>query len=612
MPIQAQPRFVPQQPVERDTLPKLFFQAIDRFNRPDAMRYKASGAWMTLSHQEVEERVTRLAAALAGMGIGRGDRVALLSENRPEWAMVDYAALGLGAMDVPIYPTLPANQIAYILRDSGARVVFVSTREQLAKVLEIRAEVPSLERVVAFDPPDGTQNAEHFADVLNDGKRRIEAGETENFRELAMRVERDDVATLIYTSGTTGDPKGVMLTQFNIASNVAAAQQHGVLKANPGDIALSFLPLSHIFERTADYFYWDNGTCIAYAESIEKVADNMGEVRPHLMVAVPRLYDKIYAKVMGATGIKKKLVMWAKGVGESIADERFAGREPSGMLAFQGRLAHKLVFSKLHGRTGGRIHTFISGGAPLAAEVGKFFFAAGLPVYEGYGLTETSPVITANKPGKVRLGTVGHVLPGVEVRVDETGEILVRGPNIMKGYWNKPDATAEVIDSDGWFHTGDVGEFDADGYLRITDRIKNLLVTAGGKNIAPQPLENQAAMSPYIAQVVMLGDRRAFPTMLLVPDFENLAPWAQGQGIDASNHTALAADPRVKQFLESEALSRLEGFARYEMPKKVSIVAEEFTIESGMLTPTMKVKRKIVEERYRNVIEDMYAAGVEA
>jgi len=576
------------------------------------MRYKAAGTWMTLSYQEVGERVTRLAAAMGGMGIGRGDRVALLSENRPEWAMVDYAALGLGAMDVPIYPTLPANQIAYILRDSGARAIFVSTREQLAKVLEIRAEVPSLERVVAFDPPGGAQNVEHFADVLEDGRRRIEAGEAENFREAAMRVERDDVATLIYTSGTTGDPKGVMLTQFNIASNVAAAQQHGVLQANPGDIALSFLPLSHIFERTADYFYWDNGTCIAYAESIEKVADNMGEVRPHLMVAVPRLYDKIYAKVMGATGVKKKLVMWAKGVGESIADERFAGREPTGMLALQGHLANKLVFSKLQARTGGRIHTFISGGAPLAAEVGKFFFAAGLPVYEGYGLTETSPVITANRPGKVRLGTVGHVLPGIEVRVDQTGEILARGPNIMKGYWNRPEATAEVIDTDGWFHTGDVGEFDADGYLRITDRIKNLLVTAGGKNIAPQPLENQAAMSPYIAQVVMLGDRRAFPSMLLVPDFENLLPWAQAQGIGTSDHKALAADPRVKQFLESEALSRLDNFARYEMPKKVSIVAEEFTIESGMLTPTMKVKRKIVEERYRDVIEDMYAAGVEA
>ena len=609
MAAQNQPVFVQQDPVERDTIPKIFLSAIDRFGRVDVMRFKQFGTWMPLSHFEVEQRVARLATALRASGIGAGDRVALLSENRPEWAIVDYAALGLGAIDVPIYPTLPPNQIAFILRDSGARVLFVSTRDQLAKIREIRDQIPDVQRVVIFDDPAGDGGAERFSEMLDEGAREIAAGSVEPFREVALRVGRDDVATLIYTSGTTGDPKGVMLTHFNIASNVAACQQHGVLRANRGDVALSFLPLSHIFERTADYFYWDTGTAIAYAESVEKVADNMGEVRPHLMVAVPRLYDKIYARVMGATGVKKKLVMWAKRVGETIAEGRLAGREPSGWLALQGRVADKLVFSKLRARTGDRIHTFISGGAPLSADVAKFFFAAGLPVYEGYGLTETSPVISTNRPGRVRLGSIGIPVPGVEVRVDQNGEILARGPNIMKGYWNKPEATAEVIDADGWFHTGDIGEVDADGFLRVTDRIKNLLVTAGGKNIAPQPIENQVAMSPYISQVVMLGDRRAFPSLLLVPDFDNLAPWAQAQGIDTSDHSALAADPRVKTFLEQEALARLEGFARYEMPKKVSLVPDEFTIDSGMLTPSLKIRRKIVEERYKDVIEGMYASS---
>ncbi len=598
------PGLIPQEPVERDTLTRLFFSAVDRLARPDAMRYKQGGQWRTLSHREVEERVTRLAAALASMGVERGDRVALLSENRPEWAMTDYAALGLGAIDVPIYPTLPANQVAFILNDCTAKVVLVSSREQLDKILEIRGEVPSLTQVIVFDEVGEVEGVQPFGDVLEQGEREIQSGGFGDFRERARAVDRDDVATLIYTSGTTGDPKGVMLTHFNLASNVAAIWQHDVVAPTPGEIALSFLPLSHVFERMVDYFYWDAGISIAYAESIEKVADNMLEVSPHMMVAVPRVFDKIYTKVMGATGIKKRLVMWAKGLGEAAAEQKLAGRETAS--GFGLRLADKLVFSKLRARTGGRVRLFISGGAPLSADVAKFFFAAGMPVYEGYGLTETSPVLTANKPGAVRLGTVGTPIPGVEVRTDENGEILTRGPNIMKGYWNKPEATAKVIDTEGWFHTGDVGEFDADGFLRITDRIKNLIVTAGGKNIAPQPMENAAAMSPYVSQVVMIGDRRAFPTLLVVPDFENLQVWAKEQGIDTADRERLVRDARVEQLLERETIGRLESFARYETPKKISITPEEFTIESGMLTPTMKVKRRVVEERYHDVIEGMY------
>jgi long-chain acyl-CoA synthetase len=597
---------VPPQPAERDTIPRIFLRAVERFDRPDAMRYKEGGMWKTLSHGELEARVSRLAAALASSGIGRGDRVAILSENRPEWAISDYAALSLGAIDVPLYPTLPPNQIAYILRDCGARVVLVSTRQQLAKIQEIRGELPELEQVIAFDFPSGAHEVEWLLDVLERGREAIERGEAGNFREAALGVGTADVATLIYTSGTTGNPKGVMLTHHNLASNVAATQQHGVYTPEPGDVALSFLPLSHVFERMVDYWYFDAGISIAYAESIDKVADNLTEVSPTIAVSVPRLFDKIYTKVMGATGIKKKLVLWAKRVGEAVMDERMAGREPSGGLAFQYRLADWLVFSKLRQRTGGRLRTFISGGAPLSADVAKFFLAAGLPVYEGYGLTETSPVIAANRPGDVMLGTVGKPVPGVEVRIAESGEILTRGPHVMKGYWNNPEATAEVIDAEGWFHTGDVGELTPDGFLRITDRIKNLIVTAGGKNVAPQPIENQAAMSPYVAQAVMIGDRRPYPVLLLVPDFENLSAWARQQGIDSSDRKALVEEPRVRELLERDALGRLQDFARYETPKKVCILPDELTIESGMITPTLKVKRKAVEERYREEIEALY------
>ncbi len=601
----TQPVFVPQSPFERDTLTKIFFGAIDRFGRPDALRYKQGGQWRTLSHVEVEQRVTRLAAALAEMGVERGDRVALLSENRPEWAISDYAVLCLGAADVPIYATLPPNQIAYILNDCGARVILVSTREQLAKILEIRAEVPELREVIVFDDTTGAEGVRRFAEVLEQGRKAVEEGRAENLRERARAVEPDNLATLIYTSGTTGDPKGVMLTHYNIASNVAAVHQHQVMDVGPGDVALSFLPLSHSFERMVDYYYWDSGMSIAYAESIEKLGENLVDVAPHIVAAAPRVFDKIYTRVMGATGIKKKLVMWAKRVGEARAEEQLAGRQPAESIQF--KLADKLVFSKLRGRTGGRIRAFISGSAPLSADVAKFFFAAGLPVYEGYGLTETSPVLTVNKPGAVRLGTVGLPIPGVEIRLGENGEILARGPNIMKGYWNNPDATREVIDEEGWFHTGDVGEFDTDGFLRITDRIKNLIVTAGGKNIAPAPIEGEAAMSPYVSQVVMLGDRRPFPSLLVVPDFENLSTWAKEQGIDTADRQRLVEDPRVRELLERETLGRLGSLARYEMPKKITVVAEDFTIESGFLTPTLKVKRRVVEDRYRDQIEALYA-----
>jgi long-chain acyl-CoA synthetase len=599
------PRFVPLKDPERDTLNKIFFSAIDRFGRPDALRAKEAGQWRDYAHQDVLDRVTRLAAWLDGLGVGAGDRVAILAENRPEWAITDYAVLGLGAADVPIYPTLPSNQVAFILNDSEARAVLVSTREQLDKILEIRDQVPSLRAIVAFDDPAGAKGVERFSDVLDQGRRAVEEGRFADFRERALAAGRDDLATLIYTSGTTGDPKGVMLTHYNIASNVEGVRQHGLFEMGPGDVAISFLPLSHSFERMVDYYYWDTGVTIAYAESIEKLAENLVEVQPHLTAAAPRVFEKIYTKVLGATGIKRRLVLWAKRVGEAFAEEQLAGRDPE--PGFQVKLADRLVFSKLRERTGGRIRAFVSGSAPLSADIAKFFFAARLPVYEGYGLTETSPVLTVNRPGETKLGSVGKPIPGVEIRLGEGGEILARGPNIMKGYWNQPEATAEVIDDEGWFHTGDVGEIDSDGFVTITDRIKNLLVTAGGKNIAPAPIEGKASMSPYVSQVVMLGDRRPFPALVVSPDFENLEPWAREQGVNVSNRGALVTDRRVHELLEKETLGRLEGLARYEMPKKILVIPEELTIESGALTPTLKVKRRFIEERFRDEIEALYA-----
>jgi long-chain acyl-CoA synthetase len=600
---------VPLRPVERDTIPKIFFGGLDRHGGPQAMLARAAdGRWTPLSHAQVLEQVTAAAAALRAAGIAPGDRVALLSENRPEWAITDFAAVGLGAVDVPIYPTLPANQVEYILRDSGAKAIFVSTAAQAAKIQEIRGDLPALEHVVSFD---GLKEAgiTSFADFLAGGRNVVRSGGFADFRARALAVGRDEVATLIYTSGTTGNPKGVMLTHWNLASNVAGCLQHGLDGViHKGDVTLSFLPLSHVFERMVDYLYWDVGATTAYVESMDRVADYLGEVRPMIAVSVPRLFEKIYARVVGGTGLRGKLVGWARGVGEAVADATLAGREPSAGQKLRYRIADRLVFSKLRQRTGGRVRNFVSGGAPLSAEVAKFFFAAGLPVFEGYGLTETSPVIAVNKPGAARLGTVGQPIPGVEVRIDgATGEILTRGPHVMKGYWGNDEATREAVDADGWFHTGDIGELTADGFLRITDRLKNIIVTAGGKNVAPQPMENVAVMSPFIGQAVIIGDRRPFPSILVVPEWENLLPWAAAQGITETDHAALARDPRVVELMEKEALGGLGEFAKYERPKKVAVLSEEFTIESGMLTPTLKIKRKLVEKHYADLVEQLYA-----
>ncbi len=590
------------------TLTKLFFDACDRFaKKPAALQFKKDNRWHDIPHADLLQRVRHFALALRRLGVQRGDRVAILSENRPEWAIADYACLCLGATDVPVYPTLPAAQVRYILKDSGAVAVCVSSAAQLAKILEIKAELPSLRYVIAFDADATGEGVTALAAHVQSGAAADAAGDGSRFKDDALAARPDDLATIIYTSGTTGDPKGVMLSHNNIYSNVVSAIPQ--LEVVETDSALSFLPLSHIFERMVDYALFHSGVTIAYAESIDTLVVNLGEVKPTIVCSVPRVYEKVYARALEnalASPVRKRIFFWAKNVGERWADHTLAGREPPGGLALAYRIASKLVFSKLRARVGGRLRFFVSGGAPLAADIAKFFFAAGLPIYEGYGLTETSPVIAVNSPKKMRLGTVGAVIPGVEVTIAEDGEILCRGPNVMKGYFNKPDATREAIDPQGWFHTGDIGTFE-DGCLKITDRKKDLIVTAGGKNVAPQPIEGMAKKSKFVANAVMIGDKRRFCILLVVPQYEHLEPWAKrDMNLAFKDRRELIGLPEVRQKMEQEVLGALTGLASYEMPKKLLLLEHDFTIESGDLTPTLKVKRRVVEKKFQREIDALY------
>ena len=591
------------------TLTQLFFDAAERYDRPDALQVKVNGAYQPISHRTVVERVRHVALGLQELGLARGDRVAIISENRPEWAISDFGCLTAGMTDVPVYPTLPAEQARYVIADSGARIVLASTPEQVAKIASVRAQLPAVTHVVTF----GAERSPGADMTLAELERTGAAAETPErlarYKAESRAAKPDDLATLIYTSGTTGAPKGVMLTHDNFYSNVAAAARSIPFEGR--DVALSFLPLSHVFERMGGhYLMWHTGTSIAYAESVESVANDMGIVRPTLMLSVPRLYEKMYARVlenaMAGGAAKQRIFFWARRVADRWADEKLAGREPAGALALQYRIAQKLVFSKLKARTGGNLRYFVSGGAPLSPEINKFFYAAGLVILEGYGLTETSPVIAVNTPSAFRLGTVGRPVDGVEVRIAPDGEILTRGPHVMRGYYNQPEDTAAVIDGEGWLHTGDIGRLE-DGFLRITDRKKDLIVTAGGKNIAPQPIEGRIKTNKFVLQAVMLGDRRPFPVVLVVPNLEQLEKWAREEGLTWTSAAGLLAMPAVTAKMEREVLGQLAGLASFETPKKIALLEHDFTIERGELTPKLSVKRKVVEDRYRGVIDGLYA-----
>ncbi|MDH3270974.1 MAG: long-chain fatty acid--CoA ligase [Gemmatimonadota bacterium] len=588
-------------PVPESTLTDLFFEAVEWFgDAPAFQRFEGADRVVDISYAEALVQVRRVGLALKDMGFVRGDRVAILSENRYEWAIVDYGCLCTGVIVVPIYPTLTAPQLRYILEDSGSTLVFVSGQAQAEKVVEATEAIAHRVDIVAFDPAS-VRDVVAWGDFLERG----EGGDTTWFRTEALEAEPHDVATVLYTSGTTGQPKGVMLTHNNIASNVRGSRM--ILPLGNEDNTISFLPLSHILQRMVDYLFFWTGCTIGYPRSLDTLIVDLKKLEPTVVVSVPRIYEKIYNGVMDARGLKKKLIDWAVGVADRAADLRLAGDRPRGFLALKYAIADKLVFSKVKDAVGGRLRYFVSGGGPLAPALNRFFYSIGLTILEGYGLTETSPVTNVNTEAFFRIGTVGKPIPSTEIRIAPDGEILVRGPQVMKGYYKKPELTAEVIDSDGWFATGDIGTIDADGYLTITDRKKDIIVTAGGKNVAPQPVENRLSTHPLVEQVVMVGDKRRYPSLLVVPSFGLLESWAKGQGIAWSSRDELIHDPRVVKHVETELFARLGDFASYERPKKIALLEHEFTVENGLLTPTLKVKRRVVHEKLEAVIDDLYA-----
>ncbi len=588
------------------TLTQLFFHAIDRFaTKRAALRYKMDGEWHDITHQELARRVKHIGLGLRELGVNPGDRVAILSNNRPEWAISDFGCLTVGCADVSVYPSLTPPQIQYILEDSGAVAIFVEDAEQLEKVIQIQETLANLRHIVAFQN-DGVQPVMRFKELAQLGES-AEANYP-SYHDDAMAIPPDALATLIYTSGTTGEPKGVILTHGNLTSNALAAIE--VLPVGANDLCLSVLPLSHAFERNAGFYVMlGAGATIAYAENFNTIGPNLKEIRPTVMLAVPRLYEKMYARILeralSGGAVKKRIFLWARRTAEAWADCKLEKRPVPMGLALRYRIASRLVFSKLIAQTGGRLRFFISGAAPLLPEIAKFFYAAGLPVLEGYGLTETSPVISVNPLEAPRVGTVGVILPGIDIKIAEDGEILVRGPNIMHGYYGKPEQTREVLEENGWFHTGDIGEV-TDGYLRITDRKKDIIVTAGGKNIAPQLIENRVKARPFVSNVVMIGDKRKFPIVLIVPEAAALRNWAKERNLASDDVHALLQLPDVTAKIEREVMVNLRDLASYQIPKKVVIVEDDFTVENGALTPSMKVKRHVVEERYREKIDACY------
>ncbi|MFQ5664502.1 MAG: AMP-dependent synthetase/ligase [Terriglobia bacterium] len=591
------------------TLNQMLLDSLRSYNKPDLLWHKQGGRWQKTSAATFLRRVASLAGALKELGICQGDRVGVFSENRPEWHTADLAILGLGAINVPVYPAESVERLRYILSDSGARLCFVSGQEQFEKVQAVWKELSHLEMVIPFAPLPGKES--------EPGRRVISwervAGEDSpegvvgEFERSAGAQKPEDIASLIYTSGTTGTPKGALLTQRNFASNVSSGME--LFGWQSGDLALSLLPLCHIYERTADYGYFVHGLSIAYAEGFEKVAENLREVRPTVMAVVPRFFEKLYARLMevlrAAPAPKQKLFRWAVRTGREALPYRLAGQPLPGGLRARWRLAELLVYRRLRAQLGGRLRVFISGAAPLARELNEFFHALGFNIYEGYGLTETSPVIAVNVPGAVKLGTVGRPIPGVEVKIAADGEILTRGPQVMKGYYNKQEDTREAL-RDGWFHTGDVGFLDEDGYLSVTDRKKDLMKTAGGKLIAPQPIENQLKQSPYIQNAMVVGDRRKYAVALLVPNFARLEGYADSSGIQFQSRAELLASPAVRAAIAAEVERVNRSLAQYERLKRFALLPQDFSFDDGQLTYTQKVRRQRVQEQYRDLIEQLY------
>ncbi|NNE64960.1 MAG: long-chain fatty acid--CoA ligase [Pyrinomonadaceae bacterium] len=596
---------IPLHEVEPRSLAGLFYYAKSEHNRPDALNFKTGETWKPISTDELVEKAERIGLGLSKLGVERGDRVAILAPNSPDWTITDAACQIAGIVDVPIYTTLVPDSVSYILKDSGSKVLFLKNKKYFDRLSDAISSCPEIEKVVIFEPSgDGNPETISLDQLIEMGN----PDELENLRKKADEIKPDDIATLIYTSGTTGEPKGVMLTHENILSNVIDSGEHFSFSAK--DVPLSVLPLSHVFERTGMYLYIFNGMAIHYAESIEKVADNLKEVRPTIFVGVPRIFEKVYAKAKltaaDASPFKERLFDWAIEVGKDHAKVEASGQEASVGLAAKHKIADAIVYSKLREFFGGRLRFCITGGAALSDSIYLIFTGASIDIMQGYGLTETSPVISTNNPVNKRLGTVGKLIRNVEVRIASDGEIEVRGPNVMRGYYKKPEATEDAFSDDGWFKTGDIGELSKDGYLKITDRKKELFKTSGGKYIAPSPIEQMIKGSRFVSQVVLIGNSRKFASALIVPDFEQLRSFARQSGWKAQAPEEFCSENDVIRFFEGEVEKHCTGLARFETVKKIVLLREELTVEGGELTPTLKIKRRIVDEKYKPLIDEIY------
>lgn len=594
---------------EPQTLAELFLQAVKKHPRKDTLNYKRDGKWHPISAAEVVEKAQNIGLGLHSLGIAKGDRVAILAANSPNWTITDAGCQMVGIIDVPIYTTLAPNSIEYIINDSGAKVFFLQDKACFEHISEILPNCKTLEKLVFFDANGVTSEIGTSLAELEKIGAELKSEKPELINELTQAIDKTDIATLIYTSGTTGEPKGVMLTHQNLVSNLIDAGENFAFSEK--DKALSVLPLSHVFERNGMYLYIFNGMAVYYAESIEKVVDNLQEVRPTVFVGVPRIFEKVYAKAKlkasQSSPLKENIFDWAIEVGKEYARKKEFGESVSRFLGIKYTIADKIVFSKFRAVFGGNLRFCITGGAALSDNIFYIFNGAGVKIMQGYGLTETSPVITSNNPINVRVSTVGKPIRNVKVRFAEDGEIEASGPNIMLGYFNKPDATKDTFTEDGWFKTGDIGKFDEDGFLKITDRKKELFKTSGGKYIAPAPIEQMIKGSQYVNQIVLIGNDRKFPAALIVPNFEPLDNYIKQHKLDCKTLSEICQNSNIIKLFENEVNELTPTLAKFEKVKKIALLENELTVEGGELTPTLKVKRRVVDEKYADVIEKIYA-----
>ncbi|PYN82108.1 MAG: long-chain fatty acid--CoA ligase [Candidatus Rokuibacteriota bacterium] len=594
-----------------DTLARMFWDRVEQSGERPAQQFKQGGDWKTITWREVGDVVREVALGLIAVGRDKGEAVALLSTTRAEWVQADFAIFSAGCVTVPVYPTYPPDLIAYVVNDSTAKTIFVEDPAQLAKVLEARDQMPALEQIVViagYDAPQPPKMVMTWETLRRQGRDSMAAHKS-TLAERVASTRPTDLATIVYTSGTTGPPKGVMQTHGNHVAAVTASKQ--ATPVEEGWVHLLFLPLAHSFARLESFLGVAHGLTTAFAENLDKVGDNLKETRPHFICSVPRVFEKVYAKILAGveagSATKKKIFAWAVSVGRDVSRHQQRGQPVPASLELKRKLAHKLVFSKLHAALGGRLRWAVSGGAPLARDIAEFFHAAGILLLEGYGLTETCPALTFNRPDRFKFGSVGQTLPGVQLKTAADGEILARGPNIATlGYFKQPEATREVFDPDGWFHTGDIGTIDQDGFLFITDRKKDLIVTAGGMNIAPQNIENLLKADPFISQVMVYGDRRPYPVALITVNPEELSKFAHEQGILTSETAVIVKHPKVVERIGRTVEEKNTQLQSYAKIKRFTVLATDFTLDGGELTPTLKVKRKVVSQKYKDAIEELY------